>query len=64
MNTLINVYDEFVNDREGLGTWIWKVYQDNAVVSVEFTKGKSGLTERVEFAQPHKIPRPWLRGLL
>ncbi len=64
MNTVIKVYDEYIKDRNGIGTWVWTIYQDNVVVSVEFSRGMSGLTARVEFPAPKGVlPRPWLRSI-
>ena len=46
----IKVYDIWIQDRTGLGTWVWVVYHNTSVMTVEFTKNAAGFTERVDLA--------------
>lgn len=51
MKGLPEVFDILVQDRNGLWTSVWMVYLNNAIISVEYTRGKSGLTARVDLTQ-------------
>jgi hypothetical protein len=44
----IIVHEHYFRDRAGLFTTVWAVYYKDRIINVEFTRGRSGLTDRVE----------------
>lgn len=64
MQTL-KVIDTQVVDRKGTWTSVWIIYYGARVIAIEFTRGNTCLTERVEFDddfKPAADSRPWLRS--
>lgn len=49
-NTLV-VRVEYFIDRQGNWTTVWAVYFRDRVLNVEFTKGKTPMTDRVELQE-------------
>lgn len=48
---MLRVMEYQVIDREGTWTSIWAVYQKERVVTVEFTRHQSGLTDRIDLLE-------------
>ncbi len=55
MDNSIKVYDVFVIARDGMGTWVWMVYQGKNVITVEYTRGRSGLTARFDLTEMREV---------
>ncbi len=51
MGNLLNVFDFNVIDKQGILTTIWIVYQGARIITIEYTRGKSGLTNRVNLQE-------------
>lgn len=49
MTNQVIVEEVRFQDRKGLWTSVWAVYFQDRLITVEFTRGQTGLTERVEF---------------
>jgi hypothetical protein len=50
MDNFMNVRVEMFLDRKNVWTTVWAVYHLGRVFTLEFTSGKTCLTDRVEFA--------------
>jgi hypothetical protein len=51
MENLLVIRVEMFQDRKGYRTTIWAVYYKDRVINVEFTRGNTPMTERVELQE-------------
>ncbi len=50
-SSILVINDIHFIDRKGIFTSAWTVFFNDRIVTVEFTKGNSGLTERVDLKE-------------